>query len=43
MQEKEMLRGEMDSTDQAMDALFFQLYGLTEAGIKIVKSFLMEI
>ena len=38
-----MLRSEIDSTDQSMDALVYQFYGLTEAEIKIVKSFLMEI
>ena len=38
-----MLRGEIDLTDQAMDTLVYQFYGLTEAEIKIVKSFLMEI
>jgi hypothetical protein len=35
--EKEMLRGEIESTDQAIDALVYQLYSLTEAEIKIVE------
>jgi type II restriction/modification system DNA methylase subunit YeeA len=37
-QEKEMLRGEIESTDQAIDSLVYQFYGLTEAEIKIVES-----
>jgi type II restriction/modification system DNA methylase subunit YeeA len=37
-QEKEMLRGEIESTDQAIDALVYQFYGLTEAEIKIVEA-----
>jgi hypothetical protein len=37
-QEKEMLHRDIESTDQAIDALVYQLYGLTEAEIKIVKA-----
>jgi hypothetical protein len=37
-QEKELLRGEIASTDQAIDALVYHLYGLTEAEIKIVEA-----
>ena len=37
-QKKEMLRDEIASTDQAIDALVYQLYGLTEAEIKIVEA-----
>ena len=33
-----MLRGEIASTDQAIDALVYKLYGLTEAEIKIVEA-----
>ena len=36
-QEKEMLRSEIESTDQTIDALVYQLYGLTRAEIKIVE------
>ncbi len=36
-QEKEMLQREIKSTDQAIDTLVYQLYGLTEAEIKIVE------
>ena len=36
-QEKEMLQSEIESTDQAIDALVYQLHGLNEAEIKIVK------
>jgi len=36
-QEKEMLRGGIEATDQAIDALVYQLYGLPEAEIKIVE------
>ncbi len=36
-QEKEMLQREIESTDQAIDALVYQLYGLTDAEIKIVE------
>jgi hypothetical protein len=36
-QEKEMLQREIESTDQAIDSLVYQLYGLTEAEIKIVE------
>ena len=36
-QEKELLRGEIEVTDQAIDALVYQLYGLTEEEIKIVE------
>jgi hypothetical protein len=35
-QEKEMLQREIASTDQAIDALVYQLYGLNDAEIKIV-------
>ena len=36
-QEKEMLQSDIESTDQAIDRLFYGLYGLTEADIKIVE------
>jgi hypothetical protein len=36
-QEKEMLQREIESTDQAIDSLVYQLYGLTEAEINIVE------
>jgi len=36
-QEKEMLQRDIQSTDQAIDALVYQLHGLNEAEIKIVK------
>jgi type I restriction-modification system DNA methylase subunit len=36
-QEKEMLRGEIETTDQAIDSLVYQLYGLTEEEIRIVE------
>ncbi len=34
---KEMIQREIESTDQAIDTLVYQLYGLTEAEIKIVE------
>ena len=36
-QEKEILQREIESTDQAIDTLVYQLYGLTEAEIRIVE------
>jgi hypothetical protein len=36
-QEKEMLQREMESTDQAIDVLVYQLYALTEEEIRIVE------
>jgi len=36
-QEKERLRGEIEATDQAIDAQVYQLYGLSEEEIKIVE------
>ena len=36
-QEKEMLQRDIESTDQTIDALVYQLYGLTEAEIEIVE------
>jgi hypothetical protein len=36
-QEKEMLRGDVEATDRAIDALVYKLYGLTEEEIKIVE------
>jgi hypothetical protein len=36
-QEKEMLQREIESTDQAIDSLVYQLYGLTDAEINIVE------
>ena len=36
-QEKEMLQRDIASNDQAIDALVYQLYGLTETEIKIVE------
>jgi len=36
-QEKEMLQREIESTDQAIDSLVYQLYGLTPAEIRIVE------
>ena len=38
LQEKEMLQRDIESTDQAIDALVYQLYGLTQAEIKIVEA-----
>jgi len=35
--EKEMLQREIESTDRAIDTLVYELYGLTEAEIKIVE------
>jgi hypothetical protein len=32
-----LLQREIESTDQAIDTLVYQLYGLTEAEIKIVE------
>jgi type II restriction/modification system DNA methylase subunit YeeA len=32
-----MLQREIDSTDQAIDSLVYQLYGLTEEEIKIME------
>jgi len=32
-----MLRREIESTDRAIDALVYELYGLTEEEIKIVE------
>ena len=32
-----MLQSDIDSTDQAIDTLVYQLYGLTEAEIQIVE------
>jgi hypothetical protein len=34
---KEMIQREIESTDQAIDTLVYQLYGLTDAEIKIVE------
>jgi hypothetical protein len=36
-QEKEFLQREIASTDQAIDALVYKLYDLTEAEIRIVE------
>jgi type II restriction/modification system DNA methylase subunit YeeA len=36
--EKEMLQHEIQSTDQAIDSLVYQLYSLTESEIKIVEA-----
>jgi hypothetical protein len=36
-QEKEMLHREIESTDQTIDQLVYQLYGLTEEEIEIVE------
>jgi len=36
-QEKQRLRGGIEATDQAIEALVYQLYGLTEAEIKIAE------
>jgi type II restriction/modification system DNA methylase subunit YeeA len=36
-QEKEMIQREIESTDRAIDALVYELYGLTEEEIKIVE------
>lgn len=35
-QEKEMLQRQIEATDAAIDALVYQLYGLTEEEIRIV-------
>jgi hypothetical protein len=37
-QEKEMIRREIESTDRAIDALVYGLYGLTEEEIRIVEA-----
>ena len=37
LQEKEMLQHEIESTAHAIDALEYQLYGVTEAEIRIVE------
>jgi hypothetical protein len=36
-QEKEMIRREIEATDRAIDALVYELYGLTEEEIAIVE------
>jgi len=36
-QEKEMILREIEATDQAIDSLVYELYGLTEEEIKIVE------
>jgi hypothetical protein len=36
-QEKEMIQREIESTDRAIDALVYELYGLTEDEVKIVE------
>ncbi len=36
-QEKEIIQREIESTDKAIDTLVYELYGLTEEEIKIVK------
>ena len=36
-QEKDMLQRQVESTDEAIDRLVYQLYGLTEEEIKIVE------
>jgi len=36
-QEKDMLQREIEATDQAIDAMVYQLYGLTDVEIKIVE------
>ena len=36
-QEHEQLRREIDATDRQIDALVYQLYGLTDDEIKIVE------
>jgi hypothetical protein len=36
-QEKEFQQREIESTDQAIDALVYELYGLSEEEIKIVE------
>ncbi len=36
-QEKEMIQREIESTDQAIDTLVYELYGLTEDEVKIVE------
>jgi hypothetical protein len=36
-QEKEILQRDIESTDQAIDLLVYQLYGLTEEEIQIVE------
>jgi hypothetical protein len=36
-QEKEMIRREIESMDRAIDALVYELYGLTEDEIMIVE------
>ncbi len=36
--DREMLQRQIDATDAAIDALVYELYGLTEAEIKIVEA-----
>ena len=36
-QEQERIRGEIESTDRAIDALVYKLYGVTEEEIRIVE------
>ena len=36
-QDKEMLERQIESTDEAIDRLVYELYGLTEEEIKIVE------
>jgi hypothetical protein len=36
-QQREMIAREIESTDRAIDSLVYELYGLTEEEIKIVK------
>jgi hypothetical protein len=36
-EEKERVRGEMEATDEAMDGLVYELYGLSPDEIKVVE------
>jgi hypothetical protein len=38
LRQKEKPRGEIEATDQAIDSLVYEFYGLTEAGINIVEA-----
>ena len=38
--EQEMVKREIESTDRAIDKLVYELYGLTEEGIRIVEGVL---
>ena len=37
LQEQEMVKREIEATDRAIDALVYELYGLTEEEVRIVE------